>query len=60
MLLRGQLIIAFILLAIFFSDVILSNLLSEIISQAMVILFVFAHVLVMNFTLGNLCVVYCA
>lgn len=52
--------IAFILMAIFLSDFLIASSLNPFASQIMVIMFVFVHVLVMNFTLGNLCIVYCA
>lgn len=59
MILRGQAGIAICLIAIFLFDKVFANLFGSDFGTVGVILLIFAHIFIMNFTLGPCCIIYC-
>lgn len=59
MILKGQAFLAFCLVAIFIFDKIFSSLLGQDIGTVGVVMLIFAHIFIMNLTLGPCCIIYC-
>jgi hypothetical protein len=59
MILRGQASIAFCLLAIVIFDKVISQVVNTTVGNYGVISLIFIHLIIMNFTLGPCCIIYC-